>query len=159
MANQKIIMVRRARAAPVLLLLAAGYAGITQSYWWFLSIPFIAVGWVCAAQNLNLANGMLAYLSMVGGFILLHFHRPLGAAIALGTMAAFYLCAIEMRVTAKPYIPETDNTEDKPNKASQRPVNATVRHREKTREINPLTDTGKCVKLCVEVDNGDKSST
>lgn len=38
-------------------------------------------------------------------------------------------------------------------------VVADVRHREKTRERNQLTDTSVCVTLCVEVDNGDKSST
>lgn len=110
MQEQKIIIVRRARVVPVLLAVAAVAMGVTQSAWWFLSLPFIAVGWICAAPNLNLANGMLAYLAMVAGFVLLHFHKESGLAVVAGAMAGFYLCAIEMRLTAKPYNPEKKDT-------------------------------------------------
>ncbi len=110
MEKQKYITTRSARVVPILLLIASIYMGVTDSPWWFLSIPFIAIGWFSAVPNLNLIDGMFAYLSMIAGFILLHFHQPSGAAIALGTMTAFYLCAFEMRVTGKPYEPEQDET-------------------------------------------------
>ena len=117
--EQKIIMVRRARVVPVLLAVGAVAIGITQSTWWFLSIPFIVVGWISAAPNLNLANGMLAYLSMVVGFVLFHFHKQSGLAVVAGAMGGFYLCAIEMRLTAKPYDPTKETTEEKPNNQMQ----------------------------------------
>ena len=122
MSNGKMIMVRSARLVPVLLLIAAIWMGFTRANWWFLSIPFVAIGWMCAAPNLNLANGLLAYLSMIGGFILLKFHEPSGAAIAVGAAAGFYLSALEMRVTAKPYTPESTpdaKNEDRTNKSQQ----------------------------------------
>ena len=122
MTTEKIILVRGARIVPVALLVAAISIGISHSAWWLLSIPFIWVGWICAAPNLNLANGMLAYLSMIGGFILMQFHEPSGAAIAAGAAASFYLCALEMRITAKPYDPSQANEKtDVPNK-SQHPT-------------------------------------
>jgi hypothetical protein len=104
MTNEKFITCRRARLVPALLLIASIWVGSTGSGWWFLSIPFIAVGWLGAVPNLNLANGILAYFSMVGGLILHKFHEPSGAAIAAGAAAGFYLSALEMRITAKPYI-------------------------------------------------------
>lgn len=64
-------------------------------------IPFIAVGWYCAVPNLNLADGMLAYLSMMIGFIVLQFHRDSGLAIVAGAAAGFYLSALEMRMTGR----------------------------------------------------------
>ena len=42
-------------------------------------------------------------ISMIGGFILMRFHEPLGLAIGGGVAASFYLCALEMWITAKPY--------------------------------------------------------
>ncbi|MDD2238208.1 MAG: hypothetical protein PHG65_13470 [Kiritimatiellae bacterium] len=116
MKEQNVIMVRRARVVPILLAVAAVTMGITQSAWWFLSVPLVAVGWMCAAPNLNLADGMLAYLAIFTGFILLKFHEQSGLAVLAGAAVSFYLCAIEMRVTAKPYDPDRLNTEEKPNK-------------------------------------------
>ncbi|QQL44094.1 hypothetical protein [Sulfuriroseicoccus oceanibius] len=117
MTTEKIIMVRGARVVPVALLIAAILLSASRSPWWLLSIPFIWIGWICAAPNLNLANGLLAYLSMICGFVLMLFHEPSGAAIAGGAAASFYLCALEMRVTAKPYNPtDFPETKDKPNK-------------------------------------------
>ena len=99
-------MVRRARFIPIALLAGAIWMGVSETPWWYLSIPLIVVGWFCATPNLNMADGCLAYLCIVGGFVLLGFHRPSGFAIVAGVMAGFYLSAVEMRVTAKPYIPE-----------------------------------------------------
>ena len=119
MKEQKVITIRSARVVPLLLLVTAVCMGLTHSYWWFLSIPFVAIGWISAAPNLNLVNGMFAYLSMIGGFILLHFHEAAGASITLGAMASFYLCSIEMRVTAKPYVSGEDEQEKQPNKTPE----------------------------------------
>ncbi len=52
---------------------------------------------------------------MIGGYILLKFHEPSGAAIAVGAAAGFYLSALEMRISAKPWHSEnTPDTETKP---------------------------------------------
>jgi hypothetical protein len=45
---------------------------------------------------------------MVAGFVLLGFHEPSGSAIVAGALAGFYLSALEMRVTAKPYIRDAE---------------------------------------------------
>jgi hypothetical protein len=94
--------------------------GCSTSSWWLLAIPFVAIGWICAAPNLNLANGFLAYVSMIVGFILLKFHEPSAHAILTGAAAGYYLSALEMGLTAKPYItkgnPDSQN-KDQTNKA------------------------------------------
>ena len=104
MGTEKVIMVRRARFVPVLLLVAAVLAAIFVSPWWLLSIPFVAVGNLFTAPNLNLINGMPSYLSMIAGFILMRFHQPSGLAVFVGAAASFYGSALEMRIFAKPYI-------------------------------------------------------
>lgn len=103
MGNGKIIIVRRARFVPVLLLIAGVLAAIFVSPWWLLSIPFVAVGNLFTAPNLNLINGMPSYLSMIAGFILMRFHQPAGLAVFVGAAASFYGSALEMRIFAKPY--------------------------------------------------------
>jgi hypothetical protein len=104
MDTEKVIMVRRARFIPVLLLAAAALAAVFVSPWWLLSIPFVAVGNLFTAPNLNLINGMPSYLSMIAGFILMRFHQPSGLAVCTGAAASFYLSALEMRIFAKPYV-------------------------------------------------------
>ena len=73
-----------------------------DSPWWFLSIPFAVYASLCAQPNLNLADGCLAYIAIMIGFGIMHFHRPSGSAICFGTLASFYLSAFEKRLTAKP---------------------------------------------------------
>ena len=99
-----VIMVRRARFVPACLLVAAVVLGIVVSPWWLLSIPFVVIGALFTAPNLNLINGMPSYLSMLAGFILMRFHEPSGLAVLAGAMASFYGCALEMRIFAKPYV-------------------------------------------------------
>ena len=96
-------MVRRARFVPVLLGVAAVVLGIFVSPWWLLSIPFIAIGNLFTAPNLNLINGLPSYLSIVAGLILMRFHEPSGLAVLAGAVASFYGSALEMRIFAKPY--------------------------------------------------------
>jgi len=103
MSEEKAIIVRRARYVPVLLGVAAVMLGIFVSPWWLLSIPFVAIGNVFTAPNLNLINGFPSYLSIVVGFILMRFHEPSGLAVVAGAAASFYGSALEMRIFAKPY--------------------------------------------------------
>lgn len=88
----------------MLLLIAAVLAAVHVSPWWLLSIPFVAVGNLFTAPNLNLINGMPSYLSMIAGFFLLRFHQPAGLAVFAGAAASFYGSALEMRIFAKPYV-------------------------------------------------------
>src|SRR5262245_30921806 len=103
MNTEKVIMVRRARFVPLCLLVTAGALGIVVSPWWLLAIPFVAIGALFTAQNLNLINGLPSYFSMVGGFVLVRFHEPSGMAVLAGVISSFYLSALEMRILAKPY--------------------------------------------------------
>lgn len=103
MSTGKIIMVRQARFVPAGLLVAAAVLGILVSPWWLLSIPFVAVGALFTAPNLNLINGAPSYLAMVAGFVLMRFHEPSGLAVLAGVMSSFYGSALEMRIFAKPY--------------------------------------------------------
>ncbi|HRQ90156.1 MAG TPA: hypothetical protein PLA50_15255 [Bacteroidia bacterium] len=106
MTAEKIIIVTRARIVPILLVIASLWMASADSAWWLMAIPFVAVGWICAVPNLNLADGMMAYLSMIAGFILLRIHAPSGSAILTGAVAGFYLSAVEMRLSAKIYTRE-----------------------------------------------------
>ena len=99
----ELVLVRGARFTPALLLVATTWLGVGSSAWSFLAIPFLAIGWIGASPNLNFADGMLSYLSMIGGLILLQVHEPSGAAVLGGTAAAFYLSSLEMRLTAQPW--------------------------------------------------------
>jgi hypothetical protein len=103
MSTGKVIMIRRARFVPLCLFVAAVGLGIVVSPWWLLSIPFVAIGALFTAPNLNLVNGMPSYLSMVAGFILMRFHAPSGMAVLAGAATSFYGSALEMRIFAKPY--------------------------------------------------------
>jgi hypothetical protein len=103
MSTGKVIIVRRARFVPMCLVVAAVVLGIVVSPWWLLSIPFVAIGALFTAPNLNLVNGMPSYLSIVAGFILLRFHPPSGMAVLAGAAVSFYGSALEMRIFAKPY--------------------------------------------------------
>jgi len=103
MSTGKVIRVRRARFVPVGLFIAAVVLAIMASPWWLLSIPFVAVGALFTAPNLNLVNGMPSYFSMVGGIVLMRFHEPSGLAILAGVMVSFCGSALEMRIFAKRY--------------------------------------------------------
>lgn len=102
MSTEKLYVVRGARFVPVCLFVAAIVLGIVVSPWWLLSIPFIAIGALFTAPNLNLIDGMPSYLSMLAGAILLPLHEPAGLAVLAGTMASFCGSALEMRIFAKP---------------------------------------------------------
>lgn len=103
MSTEKIILVRRARFAPLAPCLAAIVFGIASSPWWLLSIPFVLLGTIFTAPNLNLINGMPSYLAMAVGLILMRYHYASGLAVVGGTAAGFYISALEMRIFARPY--------------------------------------------------------
>ena len=104
MSGDKVILVRRARFVPITLMIAAVVLAMVVSRWWLLSIPFVAIGAFFTAPNLNLINGMPSYVSMVAGFVLMRFHEPSGLAVLAGVLSSFYGSALEMRITAKPYV-------------------------------------------------------
>ena len=100
-------MVRPAIFAPVLLGVIAITVAGRESWWALAALPFIYLGSVCAQPNLNLANGCLAYLAMIAGFIVLALFRPLGFAILGGAMSGFYASAIEKWMRMRP-VPEAE---------------------------------------------------
>ncbi len=95
-------IVRPAIFAPATLAVIAVVAAFRDSWWYLAALPFIYLGSVCAQPNLNLANGCLAYLAMIVGFIVITFFRPLGGAILLGSMCGFYFSAAEKWIRARP---------------------------------------------------------
>ena len=93
---------RRARYVPAALVATALGLAALVSPWWLLSIPFILIGTLFTAPNLNLIDGSLSFLSMIGGFILLAFQGAAGLAVLTGVAASFLGSALEMFLTAKP---------------------------------------------------------
>jgi hypothetical protein len=88
--------------APILVCGSVIGLAFVDSPWWLLSIPFAIFASMCAQPNLNLADGCLAYFTIMIGFGITFFHRPSGVAICIGTLASFYLSAFEKYLTAKP---------------------------------------------------------
>ena len=99
----KVLQFHRARIVPAVFTIAAILLSILVSSWWLLSIPFVAIGTMFSAPNLNMFNGLPSYLSMVVGFAIMTFHKPSGLAILAGAMTSFYLSALEIWIFAKPY--------------------------------------------------------
>jgi len=100
--TERVYIVRRAVFAPAILSMIAIVAAFRGSWWFLVSLPFIWLGSVCAQPNLNLANGCLAYLAMIVGFVVAAFFRPVGNAIAAGAMSGFYFSALEKRLRMRP---------------------------------------------------------
>ena len=88
--------------APILVCGSVIGLAFVNSPWWLLSIPFAIFASMCAQPNLNLADGCLAYLTIMIGFGITFFHHPSGVAICIGTLASFCLSAFEKQLTAKP---------------------------------------------------------
>ena len=100
--------IKPAVLAPLLVCGAAVVFAFLYSMWWLLAIPFAVLASFCGQPNLNLANGCLAYLSIVVGCGIAFFHRESGLAVCLGAPSSLFLSALEKGVTAKPIHPETD---------------------------------------------------
>ena len=95
-------IVRPAVFAPAILSVAALIFSVRESWWFLAALPFIWLGSVCAQPNLNLADGCLAYLTMIVGIAVTALHRPLGIAILAGAISGFYVSAIEKRIRMRP---------------------------------------------------------
>src|SRR5262249_18105519 len=91
-----------ALAAPLLLAITSLFLGFTRTGWAFLGLPFIYLGSMCAAPNMNLANGFLAILAILLGFAVCLFNQAIGLPIGLGTSASWLLSSLEMRIRAQP---------------------------------------------------------
>ena len=88
--------------SPIILTTSFAYLGVTNDSWFFASIPFSIMGTVCAAPNLNLANGCLVVISCLIGFILSIWFNMLGMAILFGSGTGWIVGAIEKRIRMKP---------------------------------------------------------
>src|ERR1044071_8462665 len=84
--------------APLALSAVAIGLGFTSSAWTLIAVPFIALGSLCAAPNLNVADGLLAIVAIAVGLILSHFYASIGHPIWLGTIAAWLLSSVEKRI-------------------------------------------------------------
>ena len=104
MDNNKPIAYRvyPAIVSPIILTIGFAYLGVSNDSWFFASIPFSILGTVCAAPNLNLANGCLVVVSCLVGFILSIWFNMLGMAILIGSVAGWIIGAIEKRIRMKP---------------------------------------------------------
>jgi hypothetical protein len=100
--TQSVYIVRPAVVAPVVLAAIAIIVAVRESWWALAALPFICLGSISAQPNLNLANGCLAYLAMVAGFLVLALFRPLGFAILGGAMSGFYVSAVEKWIRMRP---------------------------------------------------------
>jgi len=73
--------------------------GFTWDYWLLCSIPFIVLGRICAAPNLNLADGCLVMIAVAFGVALgAPLFRRLGEAFVAGSFAGWIGGAIENRM-------------------------------------------------------------
>ncbi|WP_169980787.1 hypothetical protein [Tautonia rosea] len=89
--------------APVVLSGVAIVATFVVSIWSLVALPFVWLGARCAAPNLNLANGCLAYVAIFVGFLLSSWHEPRGLAITFGAIAGYSGGVIEKRLRMRPY--------------------------------------------------------
>ena len=90
--------VYQAIVAPLLLAITS----LTRTGWAFLSLPFIYLGSICAAPNMNLANGFLARLAMLLGLAGTQTNPAIGLPIFFGTSASWLLSSLEMCIRAQP---------------------------------------------------------
>ena len=93
---------RPAIFAPSILSVLSILMAVEDSSWFLASLPFIWLGSVCAQPNLNLANGCLAYLAILVGFVILVVYRPLGLPILVGALGGFYASAFEKWIRMRP---------------------------------------------------------
>ena len=100
--TERVYQIPPAVFAPVTLTVAAIATSAIESWWFLVAIPFIWLGSVCAAPNLNLVNGCFSYLSIILGFVVTMFFRPLGFAILAGSALGFYFSAAEKWIRMRP---------------------------------------------------------
>jgi hypothetical protein len=94
------IRISRSIFVPILLSLATAWLSATSTAWALIAIPFIVLGSLCAAPNLNLADGFLVLVSAALGLVVSRYQRDIGGAILLGSVLSWFLSSQEIRVTA-----------------------------------------------------------
>ena len=99
---QKIYRIYPAKVAPVIVAVVATCLGFSVTPWAFIALPFIYLGSICAAPNLNLADGFLVLISMILGLVVAFFKKEIGVIIIVGVASSWLLSAIEKTITAKP---------------------------------------------------------
>ncbi len=95
-------MVSPAWIAPSILSVVALVSGLAVTWWALAALPFIWLGSLCAAPNMNLADGCLVYLSFIAGAVIWAFFKPLGMAILFGAVTGYFASAVEKCVRMKP---------------------------------------------------------
>jgi hypothetical protein len=100
--KERVYIVRPAVFAPAILSSIALAFAVRESWWYFVALPFIWLGSVCAQPNMNGADGCMAYLAMIVGFIVTAFFKPLGLAILAGAASGFYASAFEKWMRLRP---------------------------------------------------------
>ena len=90
-----------AKVAPLLCGAAAIFVAVAWTPWALCALPFIYVGSICAAPNLNLADGFLVIVSVFIGIGVAFLKREIGVAILLGAAISWMLSCIEKVITAK----------------------------------------------------------
>ncbi|MEW4570940.1 hypothetical protein AB1L88_23985 [Tautonia sp. JC769] len=88
--------------APVVLSVVVIGVAFDVSPWSLAALPFVWLGARCAAPNLNLVNGCLAYVAFSAGLLLSSLHQPLGLAIVFGAVAGYWGGVIEKRLRMQP---------------------------------------------------------
>lgn len=105
-ADEKPILyyqVRRPLKVPLSLTVIVFVCAPLIASWVLLAIPFIWLGAICAAPNLNLVDGWLAWVALLFGVTLFHFHQPnAGIPIVLGTGISYIFSSFQMYTTAVP---------------------------------------------------------
>lgn len=104
MTKESVCIVYPSIVAPIVLCTVSIYFGLSGRYWILCCIPFIILGSLCSAPNLNLADGCLAIISILLGLVIAAWILlPLGTAICMGSGAGLICGAIEKRIRLKPY--------------------------------------------------------
>lgn len=105
---QKIYRIYPAKIAPIAVGAVAVYVGLAVTPWAFIALPFVYLGSICAAPNLNLADGFLVLVSTVVGAGVTFFEKEIGVIIIVGVVSSWILSAIEKTITAKPIENDTE---------------------------------------------------
>jgi hypothetical protein len=100
--SEKVYRVFPSVIAPIVLGLTAAYFEVTYDYWVLCAIPFIVLGSICAAPNLNLADGFLVIVFVLLGIVVSIWRSRLGNAMVFGSMAGSIGGAIEKRIRMRP---------------------------------------------------------
>ena len=105
---QRFHVVTQVVLTPVILTILAVGFGFFLSWWFLVAIPFIWLGAFCSAPNMNLADGCLAQIAIVGGFVLWLFFKPLGLAIFAGAASSYYISSFEKLFRVRPANEDTE---------------------------------------------------